>query len=338
MPRMVSARALWQVARAGNLPARLRATREGQTAVRVRLVAAAVRTGVLDALAERPRSAEDLARDLGFTDVALLAAFLRVLAASGLVHQRDSTWLVTKQGRGVLGDDLVRASYEAFGGFHTDLYRDLDVQLRGGPGRCDVTEQGELIARIAAALEPIVHETLSRTVTERRPGRVLDVGCGAGLQLAEALDAAPDAEGIGVDNDGSAVAIARRTLERRGLAGRATVLHGDIRELAAQIQPVDLALLANVVYYVPPAERVAFLRDLGRLLAPGGALLVVTTAATPHLFSRHFDLLLRAQEGAMELPDAARLAGQLAEAGLRPGEPQALVPGTPLTAVLATRP
>ncbi|MFW3172475.1 methyltransferase domain-containing protein [Geodermatophilus sp. CPCC 206100] len=337
MPRMVSARALWQVARAGNLPARLRATREGQTAVRLQLVSAGLRTGVLDAVAERPRSVEDLCEDLGIADAALLQAFLRVLAASRLVEERGGTWRLGRQGRVVLGDDLVRASYEAFGGFHTGLYRDLGEQLRGGPARRDVVDEGGVIARISAGFEPFVHEVLTRTVTERRPRRVLDIGCGAGLQLAEALDAAPDAEGVGVDTDEAAVAIARQTLERRGLAGRAAVLHGDVRELAARIQPVDLALLANVVYYVPLGERAAFLRDLGRLLAPGGALLVVTTVATPHLFSRHFDLLLRAQEGAMELPDAGGLVAQLTEAGLLPGEPQPIAPGTPLTAVVATR-
>jgi hypothetical protein len=67
-------------------------------------------------------------------------------------------------------------------------------------------------------------------------------------------------------------------------------------------------------------------------------LLVVTTAAGPQLFSRHFDLLLRAQEGQMELPDVGVLAGQLREAGLHPGEPQRIAPGNPLVAVTAARP
>ncbi|MGK5169060.1 methyltransferase domain-containing protein [Geodermatophilus sp. CPCC 205761] len=333
---MISARATWRLVRAGNLPARLRATRDGQTAVRLQIVGAALDTGVLDALAERPATTADLAARTGATDTALLAAFLRVLEAAGLAEGRAGTWRLGKQGRVVLDDDVVRASYEAFAGFHTDLYRDLRPQLAGGPARRDVTERGGVIARISAALEPFIEEVLTRTVAELRPERVLDVGCGAGLQLAAVLDAAPGARGIGVDTDEPAVAIARQTLERRGLAGRATVLHGDVRE--QQLDPVDLALLANVVYYLPLGERVAFLRDIGRLLAPGGALVVVTTAATPHLISRHFDLLLRAQEGAMELPDTAELVTQLTAAGLRPGEPERITPGAPIVAVVATRP
>ena len=75
--------------------------------------------------------------------------------------------------------------------------------LRGGPGRRDTVEQGEVIARLSAAISPLVRDLLVRTVTERRPRRVLDIGCGAGLHLAAMLEAAPDATGIGVDADQS---------------------------------------------------------------------------------------------------------------------------------------
>jgi cyclopropane fatty-acyl-phospholipid synthase-like methyltransferase len=177
-------------------------------------------------------------------------------------------------------------------------------------------------------------------VRERRPGRVLDIGAGAGLQLAAMLDAAPEAEGVGIDVDAGAVALAEETLATRGLSGRAQVLQADIRDGRAGPldRPFDFALLANVIYYVPMGERVALLRDIAGLLTPGGVLFVVTTVATQQLFSRHFDLLLRAQEGQMELSDAGTLVGQLAEAGLSPLPPRPLAPGTPIVSVVATRP
>jgi hypothetical protein len=56
------------------------------------------------------------------------------------------------------------------------------------------------------------------------------------------------------------------------------------------------------------------------------------------LFSRHFDLLLRAQEGQMELSDVDTLLAQLAAAGLRPERPRRLAPGVPAVTVLATLP
>jgi hypothetical protein len=73
------------------------------------------------------------------------------------------------------------------------------------------------------------------------------------------------------------------------------------------------------------------------LLSDDGAVLVTTTAAAPDPFSRHFDLLLRAQGEGMELPEVEPLRRQLAEAGLRPAPARRLVPGQPLVAVLARR-
>jgi SAM-dependent methyltransferase len=341
---MPNPRPLIEVLRSGNLRARLKAARDGQAAVRLQLVASAIDLGVLDALADGQRGTAALAERVGATDADLLAAYLRVLAAAGLITG-DGSWGLTKAGRAVVDDDQVRATYEGFAGYHTDLYRELRPLLSGGPRRRDTEEQSEVIARLSAFLEPLLHELLTRTVRQRGPHRVLDVGCGAGLHLAAMLEAAPDATGVGVDVDPHAAALARRTLSERGLAGRASVEAVDIAKALAAGRPgalsdrIDLALLANVIYYVPIEERVELLRALGRLLAPGGALVIVTTAAGPQLFSRHLDLVLRAQDGRMELPVVDVLLGQLREAGLQPEAPERIgPPAAALTAVTATRP
>jgi SAM-dependent methyltransferase len=345
MARLPHPGALAEVLRSGNLRARLRAARDGQAAVRLQLVAAAIDLGVLDALAAAgPVDTAALAHRVGAADPDLLAAYLRVLAAAGLVTDRGS-WALTKAGRAVVEDDQVRATYEGFGGYHTDLYRELRPLLSGGPRRRDTEEQSEVIARLSAVLEPLLHDLLTRTVRERRPRRVLDIGCGAGLHLAAMLEAAPDATGIGVDVDPDAAALARRTMSSRGLADRASIEAVDIREALAAGRPralpdrIDLALLANVIYYVPVDERVELLRALARLLAPGGAVVIVSTMAGPRLFSRHLDLVVRAQEGRMELPAVDVLLGQLREAGLQPDPPQRIgPPGAALGAVTAVRP
>lgn len=98
---------------------------------------------------------------------------------------------------------------------------------------------------------------------------------------------------------------------------------------------VDLVLLANVIYYWPVDEREALLRSMAALLQPGGALVLVSTAAAQGLTSRHLDLLLRAQEGGMELPDTAELLGQLRRAGLQPSAPRRIAPDEPLFAIVA---
>jgi SAM-dependent methyltransferase len=339
--RLLGGRAVWSVLRAGDLPARSRAIRDGQAALRLSIGAAAVSTGLVDALAEGPRATADLGPVTGAQDEALLLAWLRVATAAGLLRKRDGRWALTRRGRALLSDPLVRATHEAFAGFHTGLYRELGPVL-GGRRRRDVAEQGELIARLSGAFEPLVLGELTRRVTAAAPRRVLDVGCGAGVELATMLAAAPDASGTGVDVDPAVVPLAEATLREWGLADRARVLAADVRALAADGPdalggPVDVALLANVVYYLPPAERVPLLHDVAGLLSSGGTLLVVTTVADADLSSRHFDLLLRAQEGQMRLPGADELAGQLREAGLRDVAVDRVLPRLPFVVAAGTR-
>lgn len=333
--------------RSGAPLTRLKAFRDGQAAVRMALVGAALELGVLDALSDRTATTRELvdalaAHDVPMSDVALFDAYLQVLAAAGLVDLDGSRWQLSRKSRSILEDDVARASYEAFSGYHVGLYRDLGAQLAGGPARRDITERGEVIARLSKALEPFVAATVADLVARQGPAHVLDIGCGAGRQLVTMLRAAPSATGTGIDTDPGAAALAEDTLQRNGLGDRARILVGDAREIlgdAARIGgPVDLALLANAIYYVPVQERVDFLREIAATLAPGGLLVTVSTVIGPALFSRHFDLLLRAQAGQMELPVAEQLTDQLRAAGLDPEEPQRIAPGEPLMAFVATKP
>ena len=343
MPGLVNPGTLWKVVRAGRPVTRLRATRDCLTAIRVHLCAAAVETGLLGVLAGGDATTADLTCRLGVVDEELLLAFLRVAASAGLVSGGEGRpWHLTGRGRAIVDDDLVRAAYEGFSGLHTAIYRDMASMLTGGQRRGDLAEHGALIARLSQGFEPLVMDMLTREVTERRPRRVLDIGCGSGLELAAVLEAAPAAHGVGVDVDSAAADLAERTLYERGLSGRSSVVRADVRESARTTgplsEPFDLAVLANVIYYFPMAERVPLLRDVASLLAPGGLLFLVSTVATPQFFSRHFDLLLRSQEGQMEITDAAGLAGQLAEAGFRVDPPHPVAPGAPVVTITATRP
>ena len=127
-----------------------------------------------------------------------------------------------------------------------------------------------------------------------------------------------------------------QNLARQGFDGRARVVVGEAREKLRGEGPFDVALLANVVYYLPVVDRPALFRQVRDTLAPGGALIVVTTALTDDLFSRHFDLLLRAQQGAMELPDMDVLRAQVEEAGFTADAPRRISPGEPIMALVAT--
>lgn len=342
----------------GNPGARLRMLRDGMATMRVAAAGAAVRTGVLAALEREPLDDDGIARAVGATDRSLLLPFLRTLEEIGLLRSdRGGTsgsgrasgdpgapharWALTRRARALLADPLLRASALAYGGYHTDLYRGLPGQLAGGPPRTDVADEGETIAQLSIGFQPFLEEAVRATTARVRPERVLDVGCGAGRLLALMLRTAPAAVGIGLDSDAAAVRISRETLSAAGLAGRAEVVEGDAATFAGRLGEVggavDLLLLANVIYYVPVAQRVAFLRTLVTMLRPGGTLLLVTTAAMPELFSRHFDLLLRAQGLGMALPVMAELSEQASEAGLREIAVRRLVPGLPLHALTGIR-
>src|SRR4051812_12845640 len=169
MARLISSRALVQLLRAGDLRARLRATQDAQAAIRLQVVSAALATGVLDALAEAPSTTAELATRTGATDVDLLEAFLRVAAAGGLLRRDGVRWRLARAGRAVVEDDLVRASYEGFGGFHTDLYRQLHPVLAGGTRRRGAAGRGQGVARGAAGFGPVPPGGLGGAGTRRPP-------------------------------------------------------------------------------------------------------------------------------------------------------------------------
>ncbi len=327
-------RSLFTVLRASGR-SRLTALRLARPSLRLAMAAGAIESGVLPAL-DRPRTATDLAAELGYADLDLFQAFLEALTADGLLKRSDGRYQRTREADGILADRVARSTYQAFGDYHTGLYRGLTRQLTGGPGRDDVTARADVIAGLSEFLAPYVHREIARVVQAAPVHRVLDVGCGTGHHLATMLEAAPAAAGVGVELDPATADAARRELGAR-FGDRVEVRTGDVRRALRPSDRFDVVLAANVVYYLPPAERTAFLADLGRHLGDAGRLLVVTTALNDELFSRHFDLLLRAQQGEMGLPDLDVLEEQLRGAGLRVTGRKRLTPAEPLYAVVAER-
>ena len=238
-----------------------------------------------------------------------------------------------------MDDELTRAAYEAFSTYHTGLYRDLDQVLAVGGGRKDVEVDGELIARLSRFMDEFVFAELDRLVAERSPNRMLDVGCATGAHLRHVLEVAPGASTVGVEVDPAAAALARHSLVNGQVGHRAEIVQTDVERFLLERpgETFDFILLANAVYYIPVEDRVVFLRALADRLEKGGRLVVVTTTPMTDPFSRHFDFLLRSQEGALELPETQTLCEQLREAGLAPREPRRIAAGQPLIAVVADR-
>ena len=79
--------------------------------------------------------------------------------------------------------------------------------------------------------------------------RMLDLGCGSGLQLLDLAAAFPEAELVGVDTSRVNVESARRAIAAHGDAHRITVHEGDYLEFTAE--PFDVIVSDSVLQNIP---------------------------------------------------------------------------------------
>lgn len=155
-------------------------------------------------------------------------------------------------------------------------------------------------SRTLAETLAMIDVTALRSVHERsgHMPRVLDVACGTGILLRQLLDQVPGIEAYGVDASADMLAQARAALQDQphvhlkcAQIGRDKALN-----LPYQQENFDLITCTNALHDMP--EPVAILAGLGRLLAPGGQLVVEDFAPRePRLFWAAFEWLLQRIEG-----------------------------------------
>ena len=126
-------------------------------------------------------------------------------------------------------------------------------------------------------------ERFGRRTVERlglRPGaRVLDVCCGSGASaLPAAAIVGPQGSVLGIDLSEGLLALARKKAVARGLAN-AEFRKGDALELPVEPGTFDAVVCVFGVFFVP--DRQALMRELWRMVRPGGTLAV--TCWGPHV-------------------------------------------------------
>jgi len=323
------------------LPGALLAWRDATPFVRLHFLAVATDLGLLEELRRRPATANQLSGRLAIGNPALLAAFLRLGAALGELGYRAGRWSLRGRRSNALAmpeADTMRAMVQEAVGYDAAVYAGLAAHLRGAPPGDYLGATGAVIARASRLVEPALTPLVRSVVAERRPRRVLDVGCGTGVYLVHAASAGgPQLTGLGVDLDAAVVELARQRLADARLADRFDVRHADIRAATLPEASFDLVLLLQNIYYFAEDQRPGLLRRLGGLLAPGGALLLASLFAGRSLAAAHYDVLFRATAGCGPLPRRQQLDRQLRDAGFTTIRWVQLIPLESFHAVIAQR-
>jgi ubiquinone/menaquinone biosynthesis C-methylase UbiE len=125
------------------------------------------------------------------------------------------------------------------------------------------------------------------------PGqRLLDVGCGTGVLLERLAAHAPDARFVGVDATPGMLARARARL-----GTGVSLIEASGEALPLPSRSVHVVVSTSALHYMADAPRA--LRDMHRVLAPGGTLVLLDWCAD-FVAMRALDLVLRVVDRAHE--------------------------------------
>lgn len=108
---------------------------------------------------------------------------------------------------------------------------------------------------------------------------VLEIGCGTGNVLLLAARAVPDATFTGLDPDAPALAVAARKARRVGVELRLDQGYAD--RLPYPDGSLDRVLSSFMIHHLPQDQQRAALREVHRVLAPGGRLHLLDFDGTP---------------------------------------------------------
>ncbi|MGH8289950.1 MAG: class I SAM-dependent methyltransferase [Steroidobacteraceae bacterium] len=142
----------------------------------------------------------------------------------------------------------------------------------------------EYDARWSFYIEATTSATLAR-LSSSPTARILDVGCGTGVLLQRLAQSQPQATLIGIDPVPEMLTVARRRVPL------SIALHeGWVEELPFADSDFDLVVSCSMLHYV--RQPVVALREMGRVLRPGGEL-VITDWCDDYLTCRVYSCWLR---------------------------------------------
>lgn len=302
----------------------------------LRVAGAASKLGVFDALAEGPRTADEVAARAGThpRGTGLLLNALRVygyVAAEG--ENGSESWALTPvaerwmlRGKpGSFADTL-----EFWDSLLYGLWGQLEKSVTTGTPPVDwyrwLEENPKTLRTFQSMLGGIARHSAPEVVgaVELPAGarRLVDVGGSHALFALEFLKAHPELEATVLDFPG-ALEVGRENARAEGMEARVRLVPCDFLndDLGSGY---DVALLASIVHGLSPEENVALLKRLRGAMNPGGVVVVVEQtenagppkAGVSEAFLRTFSLNMYHLQGAQTY-SFEEIAGMLEAAGFQ---------------------
>jgi hypothetical protein len=302
---------------------------------RTHVLGALAEIGVADALARGPRTAEEMAPELGVNADALHRV-LRASAVEGFVKlDRKGRFRLTRLGAPLRTDrpDSMRDwSIYLASRSCTSAWADLTESIRTGEPafpRVHGTSVWQWFAAhpdeertFAGAMRRITEQLAPAIVAAYdwpRGGVVCDVAGGVGTLLAAVLRSRDDLRGVLVDAPG-VLAEAERWLASEGLRDRIELKPGDIFEKVDAT--ADVYLLKDILHDWDDARATQILANVRATMAPGSRLVLVESlqernVPDPQASLTDIHMLTQCDGGRQR--SAGELAEMLRAVGLRPG-------------------
>lgn len=291
----------------------------------LRAAAEPTRLRLLGILAQSELTVTEITQVLGQSQPRV-SRHLRLLCDAGLLDRvPEGSWVFYR-----LADEHVARTFVELLGIH-------DPVLAADRERLAAVQQGRQ-AFADAYFEAHAHEwndirslhvaeeeveaALQQLTGRDTVGDLLDIGTGTGRVLS--LLAPRATRALGIDRSHQMLALARASLSSPDFR-HVQLRHGDMYHLALPARSVDLVVLHQVLHFAD--DPVAVLREVARVLRPGGRLLLAD-------FAPHREESLRDQHAHRRLGFATDdVVHWCAGAGLRAQEVVRLQ-GSPLTVVI----
>ena len=247
--------------------------------MQARVMLSAADLDLFTELERKPRTAPELASDLGL-DKRATARLLDCLVVTGMLVKNDGCYSLKERGAPLssLHEESVLPMLQHMSCMW-DNWSQLTETLRRGANPAVVPVLGEKDADVMNAFIGAMHvvgRQLSREIAGRldlSPYRtLLDIGGGSGTYTIAFLEKNPTMRAVLFDFPG-VLALAQKRLKESGIEDRVTLAPGDFYrdELPGGC---DLALLSAIIHQNSMHENTALLRTIHRALTPGGHLLI----------------------------------------------------------------